>query len=161
MPSACFPVLHSPIPSSDTGWPELPPASSNYKYNEDITLEFSIVFFVKHISEVDFAFIKLQEHVLEGIWTTIHHINKWLIQHYYLVKKAVALIKSNGSIRAGTPVTAANINFSGCLCQLLWLFCCIKVLFKMFQMFTNKVCLHVLWVISAMGMMALLQWREY
>jgi hypothetical protein len=83
MLSACFPVFHSLIPSSDTGWPDLPPASSNYKYNEDITLEFSIVlFFVKLISEVYFASIKLQEHVLEGTGTTIHLINHWLIQHY-------------------------------------------------------------------------------
>jgi len=86
MPSACFPVLHSLIPSSDTdtGWPELPPASSYYKYNKDITLEFSIaLFFIKNISEVYFASIKLQEYVLEGIWTKIHLINHWLIQQYY------------------------------------------------------------------------------
>jgi len=56
------------------------------------------LFFVKHISEVYFTSIKLQEHVLEGTGTTIHLINHWLIQHYYWVKKAVAMIKSNASI---------------------------------------------------------------
>lgn len=127
-----------------------------------LTLEFSIVlFFVKHISEVYSVSIRLQEHVLEGTGTTIHFINHWLIEHYYWIKKAVALIKSNASI-GSWPCNCCKHYFLRLLVSVaMVVLCCTEVLFKMSQTFTNKVCLRVLWVISAMGMMGLLQWMEY
>lgn len=97
------------------------------------------MFFVKHISEVDFASIKLQEHVLDGIWITVHPINHWLIQHYYLVKKAVALTKLSASVGSWHSCNCyKHSNFRLLVSVTMVVFCCPEVLFKMSHTFTNK-----------------------